>query len=77
MDPRRRIQLSVDTGDYLIVEHVLVEADKDGVSQDQIEAVMAVGVVRRRELKKPVGCGMCWPARTSALSSKWMESRSY
>lgn len=47
--------MSVDTGAYLIVEHALVEADKDGVSQDQIEAVMAVGVVRRREPEEPGG----------------------
>lgn len=46
--------MSVDTGDYLILEHALVEADKDGVSQDQIEGVMAVGMVRRRE---PQGAG--------------------
>ena len=47
--------MSVDTGDYLIVEHALVEADKDGVSQDQIEAVMAVGVVRKREPQETGG----------------------
>jgi len=49
VDPRRLIQLAVESEEYFLLEHAVFEADKDGVSQDQIEAVMASGAVQKTE----------------------------
>ncbi len=50
MDPRKIIRDAVDSEEYTVIEHCLVEMDKDGISIGQVEHVMQKGRIVKRNL---------------------------
>lgn len=52
MDPRELIKQAAEEQSYFVTAHCLQEMDRDGLSLEQIEHAMLLGVVRKRNARR-------------------------
>jgi len=52
LNPREIIKVAVDEETYTITQHGLTEMDKDVISIEQVESVMKLGTIVKRDKQK-------------------------